>query len=137
MEVNEFKGKFMPGKLSDERKAKAFAKIKELRKRGEKLVKGKFSFIHAPGGMFEFGYKFFKGEPVRSILITDGEICEVPLEVAIHLNNIAIKIPVVAIDMKVPYSKRFGGHKTYKKESRVSFIPSEYEADSLKALFSE
>ncbi|GAG10093.1 unnamed protein product [marine sediment metagenome] len=137
MEVKEFKGKFMPEKLSEEKKAKAFEQIKKLRKRGEKMVKGKFSFINAPGGMFEFGYKFFKGEPVRRISITDGEICDVPLEVAIHLNNIVLKIPVVDINMQIPYSKRFPGFKKYRKESRVSFVPSEYETDSLKALFAE
>lgn len=71
-------------------------KIKKMRKEGEKLVKGMFEFIDAQGGWLDFSYRFFPGEPIRCIKITHGEIVDIPMILAKHLNNVYKKVRVPA-----------------------------------------
>ena len=66
--------------------------IKKLRKEHEKMVKGMFEFIDAQGGFLDFVYKFFPEDPVRTIHITHGEVCELPLGIVKHLNNTKKKV---------------------------------------------
>jgi hypothetical protein len=62
-------------------------KLKKLRDKSREKVKGIFRFHEVPGGEVTFVYKEFKGEPVEKYTMRDGQIYEVPLGVAKHLNR--------------------------------------------------
>lgn len=57
----------------------------QMRERDAELVKGRFVFYEVPGGTLNFSYKKYKGDPVRSYSLKDGEIYNVPRGVARHL----------------------------------------------------
>lgn len=71
-------------------------KIKKMQKEGDKPVKGMFEFIDAQGGWFDFSYRFFPGEPIRTVKLVHGEICEIPTILARHLNNCTKKVRIPA-----------------------------------------
>lgn len=100
-------------------KEKADAEIKKARKEGEKMIKGMFEFIDAQGGWFDFVYRWFPGQPIMTVRLTHGEICDLPLDLVKHLNN--TKKKVRRLDM-VQLSDR-GIPKTYETTSRVRFTP--------------
>lgn len=52
-----------------------------------KLVRGIFRFHEVPGGIMEFMYRKYKGDPLEKFSMKDGEVYEVPLGVARHLNT--------------------------------------------------
>lgn len=52
-----------------------------------KLVRGIFRFHEVPGGQMEFMYRKYKGDPLEKFSMKDGEVYEVPLGVARHLNT--------------------------------------------------
>lgn len=115
MEIKEIsRGKFtMP---SESERAKCKEKMEKMRKDGEKLVKGMFEFIDAQGGWFDFSYRFFPGEPVRSVRINHGEIVDLPMILVKHLNNIWRKIRTMP--------KELGGVPgTVERYSRTRFTP--------------
>lgn len=58
-----------------------------LRQEENQMVKGIFKFYEVPGGQMTFRYKKYKGDPVRKFELKDGEIYELPLGVAKHLNK--------------------------------------------------
>ncbi len=78
--------------LTAEQKAKSAEKIKKMQKDGEKLVKGIFEFVDAQGGWLDFSYRFYPGEPISTVKITHGEIVDIPLDLARHLNNCYKKV---------------------------------------------
>lgn len=91
MEVKEINSvKYRPP--SDEQKAKAKVLIEKMRKDGEKTVKGMFEFLDAQGGWLDFSYRFFPGDPVRTVHITHGEIVDMPMILVKHLNNVWKKV---------------------------------------------
>ncbi len=53
----------------------------------ERLVRGIFKNIEAPGCCHTFSFKVRKGDPIRTYTMRDGEEYEVPISVADHLNN--------------------------------------------------
>lgn len=61
--------------------------LKWLRDRDRQKVKGKFIFHECPGAIMRFVYKAYKGDPVERYDLKDGEIYELPLGVARHLNK--------------------------------------------------
>lgn len=65
--------------ISQERKDR-IAKDKEL-------VRGVFKFYEVPGGNMGFMYKKHKGERPQRYMMNDGQVYEIPLGVAKHLNN--------------------------------------------------
>ena len=99
-----------------EQKAKAAEKIKKLQKEGEKLVKGMFEFSDAQGGWLDFSYRFYPGEPIRTVKINHGEIVDIPLDLAKHLNNVYKKVRTVRENAD-------GGQDQVIKTSRTRFIP--------------
>lgn len=103
---------------------KSAEKIKKIQKEGEKLVKGLFEFTDAQGGWFDFSYRFYPGEPIRTITITHGEIVDIPQDVAKHLNNVYKKIRGLRPDLDK-------GRDTITKISRTRFIPMDYLAEEL------
>lgn len=106
-------------------------KIKKLRKEHEKLVKGIFEFTDAQGGWLDFSYRFFPGEPILTIRLTHGEICDLPMGIVKHLNNCYKKVRLFDVNgngstipdgVQLTDSSR-GVPSTYTKTSRVRFTP--------------
>lgn len=115
MQVQEVRAK-MICTLSADQKMKSAEKIKKLQKEGEKIVKGMFEFSDAQGGWLDFSYRFYPGEPIRTVKITHGEIVDIPLDLAKHLNNVYKKVRV----MRQEADK---GADVVTKTSRTRFIP--------------
>ncbi len=101
---------------SESEKAKSKQLMEKMRKDGERMVKGMFEFVDAQGGWLDFSYRFFPGEPIRTVKITHGEVCDVPLILAKHLNNVYKKV------RKMPDNLDQGGCSVT-KISRTRFIP--------------
>lgn len=80
---------------SESERAAAKQKMEKLRKEGEKMMKGMFEFIDAQGGWLDFSYRFFPGEPCRTVKIYHGEIVDLPMCLVKHLNNVWKKIRVM------------------------------------------
>lgn len=102
--------------LTTAQKTAAAEKIKKLQKDGEKLVKGIFEFVDAQGGWLDFSYRFYPGEPVRTVKITHGEIVDIPTDLAKHLNNVYKKV-------RVPRQNADQGQDVVTRISRTRFIP--------------
>lgn len=91
MIVKEVNGQKFKQPTESER-ALCKTKMEKLRKEGEKLVKGMFEFLDAQGGWLDFSYRFFPGEPCRTVRITHGEIVDLPMVLVKHLNNVWKKV---------------------------------------------
>ena len=102
--------------LTAEQKSKSAERIKKLQKDGEKMIKGIFEFIDAQGGWLDFSYRFYPGEPVRTVKITHGEMVDIPLDVAKHLNNVYKKVRTLRENIDQ-------GVDVITKISRTRFIP--------------
>jgi hypothetical protein len=50
-------------------------------------VKGMFKFYEVPGGTLSFVFKEHKGDQIEKYTMVDGQVYEVPLGVAKHLNK--------------------------------------------------
>lgn len=120
IEIN--RKKFAP--CTPAQKAEVEERMKKMRKEGEKLVKGMFEFVDAQGGWLDFSYRFFPGDPIRTIKINHGEICDVPMIVAKHLNNVYKKV-------RTPPSNADMGRPTVTKISRTRFTPVDMLTDDL------
>jgi len=116
-EINKFKYK-LP---SESEKAKAKEKMEKARKEGEKLVKGMFEFLDAQGGWLDFSYRFFPGEPIRTVRINHGEIVDLPMILVKHLNNIYKKVRTMNREMAESGSLKIPA--TTMKTSRTRFTP--------------
>lgn len=120
MQIQSVSGKkYAPATI--EQKEDAKKRIKQMQKDGEKLRKGMFEFVDAQGGWLDFDYRFYPGEPVVRIKITHGEICELPMDVIKHLNNVYKKV-------RLPAPERDEGGRPVKegsvmKVSRCRFTP--------------
>lgn len=115
MEVKEFKKKSqkkMPSEQYD-------AELKKLRTEHEKMKKGMFEFSEAQGGWFDFAYRFFPGESLKTIRLIHGEICELPIGIIRHLNNTKKKVRMLGKELTTTR----GFPSTYTVESRVKFTP--------------
>ena len=102
--------------LTAEQKSKSAERIKKMQKDGEKLVQGMFEFIDAQGGWFDFSYRWYPGEPIRTVKITHGEIVDIPTDLAKHLNNVYQKVRTMKKNLD-------GGQDIVEKRSRTRFIP--------------
>lgn len=62
--------------------------FKAKRDKDREKVKGIFRFYEAPGSTLSFSYgPMYKGDVTHNFCLTDGEVAEVPLGVARHLNT--------------------------------------------------
>lgn len=114
MEIKEFKKqqhKRMPADQYD-------AALKKMRQEHEKTKKGMFEFLDAQGGWFDFAYRFFPGEALTTIRLIHGEICELPMGVIKHLNNVKRKVRMLGKELTAR-----GLPSTYEVQSRVRFTP--------------
>ena len=115
MDVKEINNqKFRLPSESDRNSAKE--QITKLRKEGEKMIKGMFEFTEAQGGWLDFSYRFFPGEPLRTVRITHGEITDVPRVLVKHLNNCYKKV-------RTPPDDLDKGKTNVMKVSRCRFTP--------------
>lgn len=97
--------------------------VKKLRKEHEKPVKGMFEFLDAQGGWLDFCYRYFKDDPIYSIRLQHGEICELPMGIVKHLNNTKKKIRKPTMEA-IPGKRQVLGE--YDVISRIRFTPVEY-----------
>lgn len=67
-------------KISDE-------EMRLMRQKDHKMVKGVFRCYEPRGGSMTFNFKKYKGDEVLKYTFTDGEVADVPLMVAKHLNQ--------------------------------------------------
>lgn len=79
---------------SESERARSKTLMEKMRKDGEKMIKGIFEFVDAQGGWFDFSYRFFPGDPIRTVKIVHGEIIDIPMILARHLNNVYKKVRV-------------------------------------------
>lgn len=100
-------------------------RVKKLRKEHDRLVKGMFEFVDAQGGWLDFSYRWFKGDPLQTIRLYHGEICELPMGIVKHLNNTVKKIRKFDLDKpeKAAEISGRGMPSSYVKQSRVRFTP--------------
>lgn len=120
MEIKEISNsKYRPPSDTDRSRAKDM--MEKMRKDGEKLRKGIFEFLDAQGGWLDFTYRFFPGEPCRTVRINHGEIVDIPMVLVKHLNNIYKKVRVPNTQMDD--QGRFIGKAIYEKISRTRFTP--------------
>jgi hypothetical protein len=69
---------------------KAKAKLDRLISEESKTVKGRFRNHESPGGSIKLQMRKYPGIPDFDKLLTDGEMYEVPLYIARHLNGVDI-----------------------------------------------
>lgn len=120
------------GPLSAEEKSRAADTLKKMRKEGEKMVKGMFEFIDAQGGWLDFSYRFYPGEPIRTVRIDHGEVCDLPMDLVRHLNNVYKKVRVPPANNNEDQSPmKSGKHVT--KFSRCRFTPMDVLAPGIIA----
>ena len=68
-------------------------RIEEERIRESKLVRGQFRFDEVPGGvMKDVPFRKYPGDPILRKTFVDGEIYEIPLWMAKHLNDCSYPI---------------------------------------------
>lgn len=72
---------------SEEEKKKASEIVEAAHKEDSKIVKGVFKNHESPGGDAIFSIKLYRGDPVRTYNLVDGETYELPLGVAKHINR--------------------------------------------------
>jgi len=63
------------------------AALESKRVEERNIVRGIFRFHEVPGGQLDFMYRKYKGDPLEKFSMKDGEVYEVPLGVARHLNT--------------------------------------------------
>lgn len=61
--------------------------LKYMRDKDREMVKGIFRYFEVPGGVMEFSFKKYKGDPVENYTMYDGETYTIPRGVALHLNK--------------------------------------------------
>jgi hypothetical protein len=62
-------------------------KARQMWKEESRLVKGIFRCHEPAGGSVEFSFRKYKWDPTRKYTMHDGQVYEVPLAVARHLNQ--------------------------------------------------
>lgn len=61
--------------------------LKYQRDKDREMVKGIFRFHEVPGGTMSFNFKKYKEDPVERFDLVDGQVYNIPLGVAKHLNS--------------------------------------------------
>ena len=61
--------------------------MRKMREKDHKIVKGIFRCYEPRGGGMTFSFKKYKGDEVLKYTMVDGDIYEIPLMVAKHLNQ--------------------------------------------------
>ena len=74
-------------KEEKEQRDKIKSQLEFQRKKDREMVRGIFRFHEVPGGQMEFPFKKYKGDPLETFKMNDGEVYTIPLGVAKHLNT--------------------------------------------------
>lgn len=111
-------------KVNTKSKTEVEELIKKLRKEYHVMVKGQFEFVDAEGGFFEFTERMFPGDPISTIQLIHGEICEIPLGLAKRLNNTKQKISRYK-DVEQAHSGPIKPPRVIETKSRVRFITTD------------
>ena len=83
--------------------------LKYQRDKDKEKVRGIFRFYEVPGGSMSFVYKAYRGDEVERYDMVDGEVYEIPLGVAKHLNkNMWYPIHAYTTDENGKASTRIG-----------------------------
>lgn len=98
-------------------------RIKDQQKEESRIVKGRFQCFQPVGGTVQFSFKKYKDDPVTTYTMKDGEIYEVPLSVARHLNQ-NCRYPVNALSMNADGSQKTDVGRYV---PRMSFTPLEFD----------
>lgn len=98
-------------------------KIKEAYARGRDTVKGRLDYFVNRGGLLEFSFRSLKG-PIEEYKIRDGEVCELPLAVAEHLQNMG-KVTVHRNQYDEATRKSYSVGQTFEE---FSFTPTDFNA---------
>lgn len=98
--------------------------IKKMRKDDEKLVKGKFEFVEADGGFFQFSYRLYPGL-IQTYTLIHGEICELPIGLVKHLNNTYHKVRKY-LNVEQPATGNVKTPMTFDTRSRIRFVPVDF-----------
>ena len=98
--------------------------IKKMRKEDEKMVKGKFEFVEADGGFFEFAYRMYPGL-IQKYTLIHGEICDLPMGLVKHLNNTYHKVRKY-MNVEQSTSGAVKTPMTFDTRSRIRFVPVEF-----------
>jgi hypothetical protein len=95
------------------------------RQRDRQKVKGVFRFHEVPGGTLSFSFRKWKGDPIESHDLIDGQIYELPLGVATHLKESGwYPIHKHAVDETGKSIKTVG-----QRVKRYNFEPLQFIAD--------
>lgn len=62
-------------------------KLLKQKEEDSQKVKGVFRYFEMPGGTLAFSYRCYKDEEVERYEMVDGQVYEIPLGVAKHLNK--------------------------------------------------
>jgi len=96
--------------------------VQKLRDRDAELVKGIFINHETPNGMLEFTLRLYPGDPIVKYTLFDGQMYELPLGVAKHLNqNCSYKVHKYQLGPDGHYSQKVG-----KRVRRFSFQSLDY-----------
>lgn len=120
MEIKEFHRKQM-SKLPPEKYEEL---VKKLRKEYDRPCKGMFEFLDAQGGWLEFTERAFKDQPILTIKLIHGEICELPMGIVKRLNNTKKKVRKFGDPTGMLPTR--GLPTSYEVQSRVRFTPVDY-----------
>lgn len=106
-------------------------KLEQLRDRDREKVRGVFRFHEVPGGSMKFPFRQYKEDQIETYTLTDGQIYEIPMGLARHLNkNCWYPIHSHQLDSDGRASRIIG-----KKVSRCSFQSLDFmDAETLREI---
>ncbi len=103
--------------------------VKKARKEYDKPCKGLFEFIDAQGGWLDFTERTFKDQPILTIRLTHGEICELPMGIVKRLNNTKKKVRTFGLNtaqLKGELPAHGKLPSSFETISRIRFTPVDY-----------
>lgn len=115
--------------ITPEKKRELAKNLKYQRDKDREMVKGIFRYHEVPGGAFEFVYKQYKEDDVEKFTMVDGQVYNIPLGVAKHLNNNVWYPQYDYVNSEGMFSAQAVGSrvmKVTKKVRRVSFQSLEF-----------
>lgn len=113
--------------LNDTSEKKGPDKFQKEREADAKIVRGKFINRENPGASLTFHYKKYKGEPLKTYRLIDGNEYDLPVGVIKHLvNNCQVEETTNEVTMIDPntYEPLYANRKI----PRFTFITSEFLA---------
>lgn len=110
-------------RLTDKKERDAWKKeLRRRRDRDRQMVKGTFYYHECPGGKLEFVFKKYEGDSIMKYELWDGQMYELPLGVAKHLNqNVNYQVHTYQLGPDGKYSSKIG-----KRVKRCSFQSLDY-----------